>query len=259
MGDPIQPLQHRDVRQRIAGHHDHIRQLAGRQRANLIAEAEELGRRTRRRLNRLVRGEAALDQLLQLAGVLAVVDEEPGIAAGGDHHPGRVGALQAAPFGVVGRLQPAPTPLGDAELLAGIGEVAAVDDQRRHVSGVPLQHQLDGAVGQPVAVLDGIDAGREGRFDRGSASRVRGHLQPEPVCFGASRLHFGERHLRHVRRVRVEHGADVAVDLDEVDVALGHLAHGSPELVQRVADADAAGERHVIGERAPVHVAAGDA
>ena len=96
-------------------------------------------------------------------------------------------------------------------------------------------------------------------FDRRAAGGVRGDGEPQAMRLRADRRHLREGHLRHIRRGRVEHGADVAVDLDEVDVALGHLAHRPPELVRRVADADAAGDGHVVGEIAAIHVAAGDA
>jgi len=146
------------------------------------------------------------------------------------------------------------------------GEVFDVD-QRRHQRGAVLDHQLDGVVGQPAAVLDTVDAGRDEAGQGVLAEHVRGH--PHAVVVGGVDRLFEDLVGPQRRQV-----ADIAVDpvadqLDPTVTPAGLLGHrvgqlrlilqldGEPALVtlrpgQMPARADDAGQVVVVVEAAGV-------
>ena len=100
------------------------------------------------------------------------------------------------------------------------GKVLDVD-QRRHQRGAVLDHQLDGVVGQPGAVLDAVDAG----LDQPGQCVLAEHVSRDA---GAVRVGGVDRRLEHVVGPQRRQIADVAVDpvADEL-----HPAVAEPRLL----------------------------
>ena len=94
------------------------------------------------------------------------------------------------------------------------GKVLDVD-QRGHQRGAVLDHQLDGVVGEPGAVLDAVDAGVDQSGQRVLAEDVRG----DP---GAVVVRCVDRLLEHVVGPQRRQVADLPVDpvADQLDPAV---------------------------------------
>ena len=247
-------LHHPNVLERIARNRDDIGVLAGLHRPRALRHAKQRSRVHRGGLDRSQRGKAAAHQRAKLLrgeiGILvrAVDDSEMVLESEVEgwllslenrlalRYRNRIGAERTAHFHAVlerveGRIEPRPT----------------------------LFHQRGSFFVHDRAVLYGIDAGPNGRFDALRAFGMRHHALPGPV------RHFhGARHLRLAQLLHVEiaqrvHHASGSHQLDPVGAILQVVPDGFTDLVHRIRQVRAPRQRLVGRQHVGIAMAAGDA
>ncbi len=130
-----------------------------------------------------------------------------------------------------------------------------------HQEPVVVDEHLDRLVVHQEAVLDAVDAARDGVLDRLGAVGVRGHPQPAPVRLVDDGPQLLVRIVLCACLSGQRHDATRNADLDQLGAVLDLVAHRLADLVDAVGDALLDGQLEHAGherrEHRRVEVAAG--
>src|SRR4051794_8582267 len=113
LSDPLFVLEDTHVEQRIAGNDDEVGKLSRLDRTDIPLHAEALSGNSGGGADRLKRGEATFDQLLQLTGAFAMSDHKSCVRARSDLNAGLFSSPQRLPLVLIDLEQPLPFLLSD--------------------------------------------------------------------------------------------------------------------------------------------------